>query len=49
MVTRVAGKQTAMAMMSAMVTKTKKVGEEEGNGKGGMRNGNGKEDDNSKQ
>jgi hypothetical protein len=34
-VTRVVGKQMAAAMMRAMVRKTKEVGEEEGNGKGG--------------
>jgi hypothetical protein len=34
-VTRVAGKRTAVAMMRAMVRKTKEVGEEKGNDKGG--------------
>ncbi len=32
-----------------MVTKTKKAGEEEGNGKGGNSNGNGKESSNGEQ
>ena len=43
MATRVAGKQTAMAMTREMVTKTKEAGEEEGNGKGGKSNGDSKE------
>ncbi len=42
MVTRVAGKQTVMATMRMMVT-TKEAGEEEGNGKGGKSDGDGKE------
>jgi hypothetical protein len=47
--TRVAGKQTATATTRAMVTKTKEVGEEEGNGKGSKSNGNGEEDGNGEQ
>jgi hypothetical protein len=49
MVTRVAGERMATATIRAMVTKTKKVGEEEGNGKGGKNIGNGKESSNGKQ
>jgi hypothetical protein len=49
LMTRAAGKRTVMAMMKAMVMKTKEAGEEEGDGKGGKRDGNGKEDGNSKQ
>jgi hypothetical protein len=48
MATRVAGEQTAMATMRAMMTKMKEVGEEEGNGKGGKSNGKGKEYGNDK-
>jgi hypothetical protein len=38
----------AMGTTRAMVTKTKEVGEEEGNGKGGKSNGNGEESSNGK-
>ncbi len=48
MATRMAGKRTATAKMRVMVTKTKKAGEEEGNGKGGKSNGDGEEDGNGK-
>jgi hypothetical protein len=47
--TRLTGKQTATMMTRAMVTKTKEVGEEEGNGKGGKSDGYGKESGNGKQ
>ncbi len=42
--TRVAGKPILTAMKRAMTTKTREVGKEEGNGKGGKSNGNGKDD-----
>ncbi len=45
----VAGKEMATTMMRAMVMNTKEAGEEEGNGKGGKRDGNGEEDGNGKQ
>jgi hypothetical protein len=48
-VTWVAGKGMATMTTRAMVTKTKEVGEEEGNSKGRKSNGNGKEDSNGKQ
>ncbi len=48
MATRVVGKWTAIATTKAMVTKTKEVGEEEGNDKGGKSNGDGEEDGNGK-
>jgi hypothetical protein len=44
MATGVAGKRTVTATTKAMVTKMKEVGEEEGNGKGGKSDGDGKED-----
>ncbi len=43
-VTRVVGERTAGAKTRVMVTKTKEVGEEEGNGKGGKRDVDGEED-----
>jgi hypothetical protein len=46
MATRVVGKWTLMASIRAMVTKTREEGIEEGNGKSGKSNGNGKEDGN---
>ncbi len=46
---RVADNQTAMATKRAMLTATREAGEEEGNGKGDMSNGDGKEDGNGKQ
>ncbi len=46
--TRVAGKQMGSATKRVMATKTREAGKEEGNGKGGMSNGNGKEDGNGK-
>jgi hypothetical protein len=49
MATRVVGEWMAMAMTRVMVTKRKEAGEEEGNGKGGKSNGDGKESGNSKQ
>jgi hypothetical protein len=49
MATRVAGKQTATATTRAMVTKTREVGEEEGNDKGCKSGGNGKESSDGKQ
>ncbi len=48
MATRVVGEQPTTMTMRAMVTKTKEVGEKEGNGKGGKSNGNGKESGNGK-
>ncbi len=39
--TRMAGEQTATAMMRVMVTKTIETGAEEGNSKGGKSNGDG--------
>ncbi len=48
LVTRVAGKRTAMAMKRVIATKTREVGKEEGNGKGGKSNGKGKEVSNGK-
>jgi hypothetical protein len=49
MVTMVAGKQTEVARKRAMAIKTREVGKEEGNGKGGKSNGNGKEEGNGKE
>jgi hypothetical protein len=49
MATMVAGKQMEAARKRAMATKTREVGEEEGNGKGGKSNGNGKEEGNGKE
>jgi hypothetical protein len=48
MATRVADKWTATAKTRVMVTKTKKAGEEEGNGKGGKSDADGEEDGNCK-
>jgi hypothetical protein len=48
LVTRVAGKRTGTATNRAMAKKTREAGEEEGNGKGGKSNCNGKEDGNGK-
>jgi hypothetical protein len=47
--TMVVGERTAMATKRAMVIKMREAGEEEGNGKGGNSNGDGKEDNNGKQ
>ncbi len=47
--TRVVGKGMATATTRAMVTKTKEVGEEERNSKGGKSHGNGEEDSNGEQ
>jgi hypothetical protein len=49
MATRVAGERMATATTRAMVKKTKEAGEEEGNGKGGKSNGDGKKDGDCKQ
>jgi hypothetical protein len=49
MPTRVAGEQTVTATTRAMVTKTKKAGEEEWNGKGGKSNEDGKDGGNGEQ
>ncbi len=46
MATRVAGKRMAMATKRAMEIKTKELGKDEGNDKGGKSDGNGKEDSN---
>jgi hypothetical protein len=45
----VAGNQTATVMKRAMATKMMVASEEEGTGKGGKCNGDGKEDGNGKQ
>ncbi len=47
--TRVAGERTVTGTTRAMVSKTKEVGEEEGNGKSGKSNGDGKDSRNGKQ
>jgi hypothetical protein len=44
MATRVAGEQMAMLTKSAMATKTREVGNEEGIGRGGKSSGDGEED-----
>ncbi len=44
MATRVAGKRMATATKRVMAMKTREAGKEEGNGKGGKSNGNGKKD-----
>jgi hypothetical protein len=44
MATRVAGKPTATAMKRAMAMKTKEVGKDKGNCKGGKSDGNGEEE-----
>ncbi len=44
MATRVAGKQTATATKRVMAMKTREAGKEEGNGKGGKSDGDGKDD-----
>ncbi len=44
--TRVAGERTVMLTKSAMATKTREVGDDEGIGRGGKSSGNGEEDDN---
>ncbi len=49
MMTRVAGKGLATVTIRAMVTKSKEAGEEEGNGKGGKSNGDGKDSSDGKQ
>jgi hypothetical protein len=49
MATRVSGKRTVTAKKRAMATKTREVGEEEGNGKGGKSDGNCVKDGNGKQ
>jgi hypothetical protein len=41
MATRVVGERTVMALKRAMTMKMKEACEEEGNGKGGKRNGDG--------
>jgi hypothetical protein len=46
---RVAGKQTVTATTRSMAMKTKEAGEEEGNGKGGKSDCDGKESSNGKQ
>jgi hypothetical protein len=46
MATRVAGKRTATVMTRAMVSKRMEAGEEEGNGKGGKSNCDGKDSGN---
>ncbi len=49
MVTRVAGKRMVTVTTRAMVTKMREASEEEGTGKGGKSDGNGKESGNGKQ
>jgi hypothetical protein len=49
MATRAAGELTATLMKSAVATKTREVGKEEGIGRGGKSNSDGKEDGNCKQ
>ncbi len=44
--TRMAGKLTATQTKSAMATKTREAGKEEGIGRGGKSNGDGEEDGN---
>jgi hypothetical protein len=44
MATSVAGDRTALLAKSAMATKTRKVGDEKGIGRGGKSSGDGKED-----
>jgi hypothetical protein len=48
MATRVVGKHTAMLTKRAMAKKTREVGKEEGNGKGGKSNGDAKKAGNGK-
>ncbi len=48
MATRVAGERMAKLTKIAMATRTRKVGNEEGIGRGGKSNGDGKEDGNGK-
>jgi hypothetical protein len=49
MATRVAGERMVMLTKSAMATKTREVGNEEGIGRGGKSSGNGKDDGDGKQ
>jgi hypothetical protein len=49
MALRVVGKQTATATKRVMATKTRETSKEEGNGKGGNSNDDGKEDGNGEQ
>jgi hypothetical protein len=49
MATRVAGERMTMLTKSAVATKTREVGKEEGIVRGGKCNGNGEEDGNCKQ
>jgi hypothetical protein len=48
MATRVASEQMVTLMKSAMATKTREVGNQEGIGRGSKSNGDGKEDSNGK-
>jgi hypothetical protein len=49
MVTRVAGERMATLTKSAMAMKAREVGNQEGIGRGGKSNGDGKEDGNGEQ